>query len=146
MSLQFNIGDLIMLLAMITWAFYSIFIKQHTWKFPTYGALLVMAVIAIIIFIPLLTIEMDHYRSINWSWEVISGLAYLGVFPSLIALIAYNKGIEAIGPSRASVFLNLIPVFTMLGAVIFLREQITWIQLIGTSFVIFGVLITNRAK
>ncbi len=145
-SLQFNSGDLIMLLAMITWSFYSIFIKQHTWKFPTYGALLVMVVVAIIIFIPLMTIEMNQFSTINWSWKVIAGLIYLGVFPSLVALIAYNKGIEAIGPSRASVFLNLIPVFTMLGAVIFLGEQLTWIQLIGSFFVIFGVLITNRAK
>ncbi|SFM51802.1 Permease of the drug/metabolite transporter (DMT) superfamily [Gracilibacillus orientalis] len=145
-NLQFNSGDLIMILAMITWAFYSIFIKQHTWKFPTYGALLVMAVVSIIIFIPLMTIEMGQIGSIDWSWEVISGLLYLGIFPSLIALLAYNKGIEAIGPSRASVFLNLIPVFTMIGAVIFLEEQLTWVQVIGSLFVIFGVLITNRVK
>ncbi len=46
-----------MLLAMVSWSVYSIFIKQHTWKFPTYGALLVMSVIAIILFIPLLPIE-----------------------------------------------------------------------------------------
>ncbi len=146
MNLQFNSGDLIMILAMITWAFYSIFIKQHTWKFPTYGALLVMTVVAIIMFIPLMTIEIGQIQTINWSWEVISGLVYLGIFPSLVALIAYNKGIAAIGPSRASVFLNLIPVFTMIGAVIFLGEHLTWIQVIGALFVIFGVLITNRVK
>ncbi|RCW63005.1 DMT family transporter [Saliterribacillus persicus] len=146
MSLEVNIGDLIMLLAMITWAVYSIFIKQHTWKFPTYGALLVMSVVAIIIFIPLTWIEFNSWSEITWSWNVVLGLLYLGIFPSLIALVAYNKGVQAIGPSRASIFLNLIPVFTMIGAVIFLKEQLTFIQVGGAFLVIFGVLITNRVN
>src|SRR5699024_4010125 len=104
--------------AMISWAFYSIFIKKNMWKFPTYGVLLVMSVVSLVIFIPMMTIETEQILSISWSWSVIGGLLYLGVFPSVIALIAYNKGIETIGPSRASIFLNLIPVFTMFGAVI----------------------------
>lgn len=143
-NLQINIGDLIMLLAMVSWSVYSIFIKQHTWKFPTYGALLVMSVIAIILFIPLLPIEWEEIKQINWSWAIIGGTLYLGIFPSLIALMAYNKGVQELGPSSASIFLNLIPVFTMIGAVIFLKEQISFVQILGGLFVIIGVMITNR--
>lgn len=145
-GLEFNSGDLIMLLAMISWAFYSIFIKKHMWKFPAYGSLLVMTVIALIIFIPLMTLETNEILSINWSWSIVLGLLYLGIFPSVVALLFYNKGIEAIGPSRASIFLNLIPVFTMLGAVIFLGEKLQPVQVAGAFFVIFGVLITNQIK
>jgi len=68
-SLAFNSGDLIMLLAMISWAFYSIFIKKHMWKFPTYGSLLVMSVVSIVIFLPIMTIETEQILSINWSWS-----------------------------------------------------------------------------
>lgn len=145
-NLQFNSGDLIMLLAMVSWAFYSIFIKKHMWKFPTYGSLLVMSIIALVIFLPLMTIETNQILSINWSWSIVSGLLYLGIFPSVVALLFYNKGIEAIGPSKASIFLNLIPVFTMLGAVIFLDERLQAVQIVGAFFVIFGVLVTNQIK
>ncbi|MFC4401541.1 DMT family transporter [Gracilibacillus xinjiangensis] len=146
MGLQFNSGDLIMLLAMITWALYSILIKNHIWKFPTYGALLVMSVVALIIFIPLMLLEMKGIKQIEWSWPIIGGLIYLGIFPSLIALIAYNKGVQEIGPSRASIFLNLVPVFTMTGAVVFLQEAVTIVQITGVLFVIVGVIVTNRTR
>ncbi|ENH95596.1 drug/metabolite transporter superfamily permease [Gracilibacillus halophilus YIM-C55.5] len=146
MNLEINGGDFIMMLAMITWAFYSIFIKQHTWKFPTYGVLLVMFVVANIVFIPLMGLEFNQFSSIQWSGEIIAGLFYLGIFPSVIALICYNTAVREIGPSRASVFLNLIPVFTMIGAVVFLGEQLTIIQFVGSVFVITGVLITNRTS
>ncbi|WP_226035383.1 DMT family transporter [Aquibacillus saliphilus] len=144
LSLSFNPGDIIMLGAMLTWAIYSIFIKQHTWKFPVMGGLLVMCVIAIVILVPLSAIEYNKIASINWSTPVILGLIYLGVFPSLIALMAYNKGVSEIGPSKASIFLNLIPVFTMIGAVLFLGEIITWVQIVGGILVITGVAITNK--
>ncbi|KAB8129348.1 DMT family transporter [Gracilibacillus oryzae] len=146
LNLQFNIGDLIMLLAMVTWAFYSMFIKQHIWKFPAYGALLVMSVAAIVMFLPLLLIEMEGMKHIDWSGSIILGLLYLGIFPSLIALIAYNKGVQEIGPNRASIFLNLVPVFTMIGAVVFLQEALTIVQIVGAVFVIIGVIVTNRSK
>ncbi len=87
---------------------------------------------------------MEEIKQINWSWAIIGGTLYLGIFPSLIALMAYNKGVQELGPSRASIFLNLIPVFTMIGAVIFLKEQISFVQILGGLFVIIGVMITNR--
>ncbi|SER57471.1 EamA domain-containing membrane protein RarD [Gracilibacillus ureilyticus] len=146
MGLQFNSGDLIMLLAMVTWAVYSILIQKHVWKFPTYGVLLVMSVVALIVFLPLMLIEIEGIKQIEWSGAIIGGLFYLGIFPSLIALIAYNKGVQEIGPSRASIFLNLVPVFTMIGAVIFLGEMVTFVQIAGVICVIAGVIVTNRTK
>ncbi|MDL4841811.1 DMT family transporter [Aquibacillus rhizosphaerae] len=146
LGLSFNPGDIIMLLAMLTWSIYSILIKKHTWKFPTYGGLLIMSVIAIVILIPLAATESSQLSAITWSPTIIIGLIYLGIFPSLIALMAYNKGISEIGPSRASIFLNLIPVFTMLGAVLFLGEKVTLLQFAGSFLVITGVIITNRKR
>lgn len=143
-TLSFNPGDIVMLAAMVAWSFYSIFIKQHMWKFPAYGGLLVMFSIAIIFLIPLSLFELTQWESINWSWGVVSGLLYLGIFPSLVALIAYNNAIKEIGPSQASIFLNFIPVFTMIGAILFLGESLMIIQIIGSALVITGVLITTR--
>ena len=142
-NLAFNPGDLIMLAAMLTWAVYSILIKKHTWKFPVYGGLLVMCFLAVMVLIPLSLIEVNQLAAVNWSTPVILGLLYLGLFPSLLALIAYNKGVAEVGPSQASIFLNFIPVFTMIGAVVFLGEAVTMVQLLGSAMVIGGVIITT---
>jgi drug/metabolite transporter (DMT)-like permease len=148
LNLSFNPGDLTMLLAMIVWAIYSIFVKQHNSKFPIYGGLLVMIVLSFIFLIPMAAFEYEEVTSITWSPSIIIGLLYLGIFPSVIALIAWNTAVNKIGPSQASIFLNFIPVFTMIGAVLFLGEAIKVLQILGALMVISGVMITSskRAK
>ncbi|WP_158737376.1 DMT family transporter [Alteribacillus sp. YIM 98480] len=147
-DLAFNSGDVIMIAAVLTWVAYSILVKFHMMKFPIYGSLLVMLTIANIVLFPIAVIE----------WWVIGGfpavfqlnhslgLVYLGIFPSLIALILWNKGVEEVGPSQASVFLNLLPVFTIIGSLLFLGENITIVQVLGALVVISGVLLTTKTK
>lgn len=145
-GLEFNRGDLLMLVAMISWSFYSIFIKQHMWKFPTYGVLIVLFIVSLLFFTPLLALEWSEIKAIEWSPSIIIGVIYLGIFPSLLALIAFNIGVRELGPTRASIFLNLIPVFTLIGSTIFLGEKASWLQIGGTILVISGVWITNYKK
>ena len=145
-GLEFNRGDIFMLAAMISWSFYSIFIKRHMWKFPAYGVLIVLFIVSLVFFTPMLALEWDQIKTISWSPLTIVGVLYLGIFPSLLALIAFNIGVRELGPTRASVFLNLVPVFTLIGAVLFLNEKATWLQIGGTILVISGVWITNKLK
>ncbi|MDC3413475.1 DMT family transporter [Terrihalobacillus insolitus] len=146
LNLSFNPGDLTMLLAMVVWSIYSIFVKQHNRKFPTYGALLVMIMFSFVFLIPMAAIEYTQLGSITWSPSVILGLFYLGIFPSVVALIAWNSAVNQIGPSQSSIFLNFIPVFTMIGAVLFLGESIKILQLIGAIMVISGIMITTSKR
>jgi drug/metabolite transporter (DMT)-like permease len=76
--------------------------------------------------------------------QLIFGLLYLGIFPSVLALIFWNKGVAEIGPSRASIFLNLLPVFTIIGAVLFLGETVSMFQLIGGIVVVVGVYLSTK--
>ncbi|HSP59021.1 MAG TPA: DMT family transporter, partial [Halomonas sp.] len=84
------------------------------------------------------------------AWQVLprleaaefAGLAYLGIFPSVVALLLYNSALADIGPSRAAVYLNLLPVFTMLGAWWWLGDRILPVQVIGSLVVIVGVWCT----
>jgi drug/metabolite transporter (DMT)-like permease len=145
-SLSFNIGDLVMLLAVLSWAVYSLFVKRHNAKFPSYGGLLVMLFMATIILLPLAAFEWKNGVYIQWNLPVIAGLLYVGIFPSIIALICWNKAVGVIGPSRASVFLNLVPLFTTIGAVLFLNESLQWIQVMGGVLVLFGVYLTTKTK
>lgn len=142
-----TLGDGIMAVAVLVWVGYSLLVKEHMAKFPRYGGLLAMLVVANLALAPLAMLEWV------WSEEIpridvdqLLGLAYLGIFPSVVALLLYNSAIGDIGPTQAAVFLNLLPVFTMLGAWQLLDEPITLIQVIGSLVVLGGVLLTTRGR
>lgn len=141
-----NRGDAIMVIAVLVWVGYSLLVKEHMAKFPRYGGLLMMLVIANLALAPLALWEnLQHGGVIPWAPRQWWGLIYLGVFPSVVALLLYNNAIGDVGPSQAAVFLNLLPVFVMLGAWGLLGEAVGLAQVIGSLVVIGGVLLTTRA-
>ncbi|MGG6239440.1 DMT family transporter [Nodosilinea sp. AN01ver1] len=73
-----------------------------------------------------------------------SGLVYLGVLGSAVGFSWYYDGLRQLGPARAGVFINLVPVFAIALAALFLNETPTSSLLMGGSLVIAGVVITNR--
>ncbi|WP_100407388.1 DMT family transporter [Bacillus solitudinis] len=141
---QFNLGDFLVMIAIIAWAVYSLLIKQHSHKFPLYGSLTIMLFVALVVLFPFVALEWNDGIFNNLNMKLIGGLLYLGIFPSVVALVFWNKGVAAIGPSRASIFLNFIPVFTIFGAVLFLNETVSFIQLLGGVLVIFGVYLSTK--
>ncbi|WP_018924421.1 DMT family transporter [Salsuginibacillus kocurii] len=144
LSLSFNIGDLLMVGGVIVWALYSVFVKQHNHKYPPYGGLTLMLGLACMIQFPFAVWEWLMLKPNIWELPQVAGLLYLGIFPSVIALLLFNQAVADIGPSRASIFFNLLPVFTMIGAVTLLNEQVTFEQIAGAVLVIGGVLLTTR--
>ncbi|GEL78122.1 DMT family transporter [Tenuibacillus multivorans] len=144
-QLDFNPGDLTMLLAMIVWSFYTIIVKQHNHKFPVLGGTLVMIGLGSIFTFPAMMIE---WLVVGFPEQIVepsnmTGMLYLGIFPSVIALILWNQAVSDLGPSLSSVFLNLLPVFTTIGAIIFLGEKVVFSQIFGGLLVIIGVILVN---
>ncbi|PSN10072.1 EamA family transporter [filamentous cyanobacterium CCT1] len=72
------------------------------------------------------------------------GLLYLGVLGSAVGFSWYYDGLRQLGPARAGVFINLVPVFAIALAALFLNEIPTSSLLLGGSLVIAGVVLTNR--
>ncbi|MCP3032205.1 DMT family transporter [Halobacillus sp. A1] len=144
-ALEWNIGDFIMISAILSWAVYSLFVKLHMFKFPPYAVVLVITGIGLVLLFPAVVVEwwMTGVPSIDKPGHFI-GLLYLGIFPSFIALILYNRAVGLLGASKASIFLNFLPVVTMAGAALWLGERITWMHIFGTIIVISGVLLTTQ--
>lgn len=137
-----NPGDLIMLLAVLVWVGYSLLVKEHMARFPRYGGLLVMLVIANLALTPIALLE-GAWRVIPaLSGAELAGLAYLGIFPSVIALLFYNSALAELGPTRTTIYLNLLPVYTLVGAWWLLDDPILLAEVIGSVVVIFGVWLT----
>ncbi|MBN2138685.1 MAG: DMT family transporter [Sedimentisphaerales bacterium] len=76
-------------------------------------------------------------------WSII---LYLAVCATVVAFIWYYQAIRLIGPVRAGLFINFVPVFTILLSVLILKETITASLAVGAALVISGVYITNRAS
>jgi drug/metabolite transporter (DMT)-like permease len=73
-------------------------------------------------------------------------LVYLGVFGTGLGFVWYYDGVKAIGPTRAGIFINLVPVWAVLIGFLFLEEQILPATLLGGAFIITGVTVTNLAR
>src|SRR5699024_12845424 len=103
-----------MLGAVFSLSFYSILVKKYMHYFPAYATIFAMSGISTILLLPFVVVEwmaLGVPPLINVKHLV--GLVYLGVFPSVIALIFYNKAVSHIGASLASLFLNLLTVITL---------------------------------
>ncbi|WP_416149096.1 DMT family transporter [Salipaludibacillus sp. HK11] len=145
-TLTFNRGDLIMLFGIICWAIYSIIIKLHSYKFPAIAGLVVTMVIGTIILMPIALIETYYLGIPNlFQKEILLGLAYIGIFPSAISLLLWYRGVSEIGPGKASIFFNLVPIFTTAMAITLLGENITSSQIIGGIVVLSGVYLSTKA-
>ncbi|MGY6498542.1 MAG: DMT family transporter [Microcella sp.] len=140
-GLVFVPGDLLMVGAIVVWTVYVIVSKRVT--SPPVTATALQAAISVVVMIPLIAVTglpmLETVPSAGAWW----GLAYIIVFPSALAYLFWNIGVQILGPSKAGVFLNLLPVFTALIALAF-GDVITIGQAVGGAVVLAGVFLTTR--
>lgn len=144
---SFNVGDLIVLVAVLCWSIYSLLVKQYANKLPNFSTFLVTIAVGAVTLFPFSMFELvASTETIHWSFKTISAIFYVGIFASIVAFLSWNYGVVQMGASRASIFLNFIPVFASIFATIFIGEKLLLAQIIGGIAVISGVIIANYTK
>ena len=106
----------------------------------------VLAVIAAITTVPLLAYE---YASGDLIWPSFDGwliVVYIALFPSFLAQIMFIRGVELIGPERAGVFVNLVPIFAALLAVLILSEPFELYHAVALVLVLGGIVVAESRK
>ena len=88
--------------------------------------------------------EMAQGHPIRVHAGSLAALAYVGIFPSFIGYIFYNRGVAEVGASRASLFIHLMPVFGTLLSALFLGEQPQLFHYVGISLIFIGIFLTMR--
>ena len=97
--------------------------------------------------IPFYLIETTFSRPVPISWLTVNVVVFLGIFVSAVAVSIWTASVRVIGPNRASIFLNLVPVFGVAMAIIFLGEQLFDFHMIGAAFIAAGmVLVISMAR
>ncbi|NLY57264.1 MAG: EamA family transporter [Gammaproteobacteria bacterium] len=142
--LEFNDGDLIMLVAVMSWGLYSVLLQR--WVLPVPGLVLMAAMLlcGVPLLSPFYLWEFTQLGPMPLSWQALGAVAYTAVFASLVAYVAWNNGVKVMGPATASLFSYLTPVFTALLGVLLLGEQLSWYHLVGGLLTFAGLILATR--
>ena len=144
LNLQFNKGDISMVIAMLSWAIYSSLLKKKKYELSQ------LSLLQIIIFTGLIFLTPIYFLELNYGYKIVMGtpfiltLIYVVIFPGLLAFIFWIKGISIIGANRAGVFLHLMPIFGSTLAIIIFNEKFMYYHLFGAIFIILGLVLSNK--
>lgn len=142
-NLAFNVGDLVILFNMGLWALYSASLRKRGvmhWISFTF----ILATISALVTIPFWLTEHLSGHTLKLTPGAVSGLAFVALFPSLLAYAAWSRGVELLGSGRAGVFLHLIPLYSALIAGAALGERIESYHLAGFALILAGVWLASR--
>ncbi|SMB81671.1 Threonine/homoserine efflux transporter RhtA [Desulfonispora thiosulfatigenes DSM 11270] len=140
-SLSFNIGDLLMIIGVICWASYAILSKKALIKYSPLKVTSYAFLFCAILLIPMVILEKPWVYIPDTSLNGWLSIFYMSFFASVIGYLIHQIAIKNIGPSRSSLYINLVPLFSMILAYFFLHESISIIKLIASLLIIIGVLI-----
>ena len=143
-SLNFNKGDLWMLVCVISWSLYSTLLKKQNFKFSQFTLIQLMVSVGIIFLIPQFFYEKSIGLELNFNKAFFAILFYVVIFPALAAYYCWQKGVEIVGPNRATMFIQLMPLLSALLAIIIFREKLDLYHFIGASFILSGIYLSNR--
>jgi len=144
-NISFNRGDLIFTVALVIFAFYSVL----TLRRPAIHGLSFLAFTfgcGAACLIPLFLWEIANRPAIALDTANLLTLFYVSVFPSALAYLCFNRGVQLIGPNRAAPFLHVVPVFGSVMAIVFLGERPQAFHFIGFALVLAGVFVASRKQ
>jgi drug/metabolite transporter (DMT)-like permease len=142
-GVAFNLGDLWMIGACVFYAGYTVFLRDRP---DVSGTTLfaVFAAVALATSLPLVAYEIVA-GTVQWptpkGWLI---LLFIGLFPSFLAQIFFLRAVELIGPGRAGLFVNLVPVFGAFMAVLILGEPFHLYHAAALILVLGGIFIAER--
>ncbi|MBA7559132.1 hypothetical protein ES708_00745 [subsurface metagenome] len=141
-------GILILLLAVFSGVAYSILLKKMTSNYNAISLITYQNIAGIVYFLPLfLFFDFNRFIQVPLTADVVIPVIELAIFASSFAFIFFAIGIRELGATKASIFSNLVPIFTAIFAFLLLNESLTLRKIIGIIIVITGVFLSQyRSK
>lgn len=136
-------GDLFMIIACTFYAGYTVAIRSRP-QVPGLVFFSALAMVACLVSLPLLVIEIAQGAftvKTPQGWLI---LLYVAIGPSILSQLFFMRAVELIGPGRAGVFVNLVPVFAPILAVLILGEQLALYHGVALLLVLGGIFIAER--
>jgi len=123
-NLNLNKGDILLLIAMLSWAIYSTMLRTHKTGLKYLSFMSVIISIGLIFLFPQFLFEFNNHQVIRFNIPVFLIVCYVVFFAGLGSYILWNKAVVIVGPNKAGIFLHLMPVFSSLMAIFLLKRTV----------------------
>ena len=144
LTLNFNIGDILMIGAVISWGIYSALLKKRKFEVSLLTLVHILCTFGLLTLIPQFLYELSEGKKIIVDNNFIYCLIYLALFPSIGSYYCWAGAVGIIGANRAGIFLSLIPLFSTILAIIFFEEKFLFFHFIGSILIILGLFLSNK--
>ena len=144
LHLQFNQGDILILLGSMGYSLYAINLGKIPKTLSPPVALFIIIVTGCVIVLPFYVIETLVYKPVPISANAIYAIVALSLVSTVFGTLMWNLGNQLIGPSRAGMFINLIPVFAAAMAILFLNERLHQYHVICAALICAGIFLVLR--
>ena len=131
---------------MISWATYSIMVKEKKINLEPFALLETLIFIGLIFLIPFYFYELHTGQYLQINIPVILTIGYVVLFAGIGAYIFWIGAIQLIGPSRSGIFLHLMPIFSSLMAIFLIGERLANFHIVGALFILTGIIVSSKYK
>ena len=144
LNLNFNKGDLWMVVAMFSWAIYSALLKKKKHELSQITLLQTIITMGLIFLVPIYFMEIKLGFHVTLNTPFVLTLTYVVLLPGLASFIFWIKGISIIGANRSGIFLHLMPILSTIMAIIIFNEKFMFFHLIGAILILIGIFLSNK--
>jgi drug/metabolite transporter (DMT)-like permease len=141
LHLQFNHGDLLMLGAMLSWALYTLHVKDRPQALSVLAFVFALALIGELLTLPLAAFQWVQAGGVRWGARELLGLLYIGVVATLASAVLFSYGVERVGAVRAGILIHLMAVFSSVFAALFIGERLFIYHAAGFVLVAGGAIL-----
>jgi drug/metabolite transporter (DMT)-like permease len=144
--MHFTPGDLWFLSATVLWAAYTIVLRWRPMELSPLALMGALVLFGVPMLLPIYLWELSTGAGFELNARTAATLAYYGTLPSIAAYQCWNRGVVALGASRAGLYVHLIPVFAALLAFVVLGESLYAFHLPGIALIATGLLLTGALR
>ncbi|MFO7276065.1 MAG: DMT family transporter [Pseudomonadota bacterium] len=138
-------GDLLIFLATAGYALYTVLLRRRPQVHPL-SLLSATFALGTLLLLPAYAWEHFSVGPVEPTPPVIGAVLYVGIFPSIVSFLCFNRATELIGPARAGQYMHLTPAFGSLLAVIFLGERLHLFHFAGAGLIATGILLADAKR
>jgi len=145
-EITISAGDILMLAATVAWSIYSVLVKKRDKQTHPLTFLTVVLTIAVVLLFPAYLFESLFIQTMPVTETSLYVVLYVGIFPTALALLLFNKAVDIVGPNIAGYFQHLVPIFASLWAIIFLDETLQVYHGLGGLLITIGLYSASTAS
>jgi len=145
LSFKLNPGDALIMLAVFFYALYTVLLKKRPTMHPL-SFVLATFILGLPMILPFYLYESLNVQAVSLNQSTLLAFAYVGIFPSILSYIFYNRAVDELGANKVGLFSYLNPIMGSILAILLLGERFKPYHVIGIILIMIGVLIATRVK